>query len=133
MASEKSTSKVLDLIEGELAEQTGTCKFVVIGYDSENHLVFGPVREYPYHANLVEVFCSQNELAGSWERKPDMFNVFEEDVMLRGGGYLVVQSKTRKVEFSGRSTAYGAFRAADVKAIVTGSPLFADFRVVIRG
>ena len=51
------------------------CKFVILNYRERLVLLWGPVTHYPYHANLIEKFCQDNEIPCQWASKPTMLEL----------------------------------------------------------
>ena len=118
--------------EGETHDKPLVCKMIVIAVSGTIHLVFGPVNEFGYHANLVDRFCSQRDLAAAWVRKPDIVEVLEQDVQIRGGGWMKIDKSKSLIEIYGRSTAYGRFDKEQLKLLVDREPFFSNSRVRIR-
>ena len=94
--------------------------------------MLGSVSEFGYHANLVDRFCSQQGTAAAWVRKPDLVEVLDPDVAVRGGGWMKLDPSTSSVEIYGGSTAYGRFDPEMVGALVDREPFFRDKQVVIK-
>ena len=117
---------------GEAQDKPLVCKMMVIAVSETIHLVFGPVSEFGYHANLVDRFCSQRDLAAAWVRKPDMVEVLEKSVRIRGGGWIKIDRSKSLIEIYGRSTAYGRFDKELLRQLVDREPFFSNSRVQIR-
>jgi len=130
-------TKIINLLESEigackLAEGKLICKFVLIVRNDELNLVFGPVSEYPFHANLVDEFCSRFGVPSGWSKKPDLVEIFDENCSISGGGWLEIEPAVARMKFSGRSTAYGRFGKSDLNHILTNDKLFSDYEVIVR-
>jgi hypothetical protein len=108
------------------------CKFVVIDIRGALTLVVGPVDRFPYHADLVNRFCSDQGIASSWVKRPDHVEIHESGVRIRGGGHLRMERRKRLMILGGVSRAYGSFPSEDVKRIVTADPFFRDFTVSVQ-
>jgi hypothetical protein len=108
-----------------------SCKFVVIERDEILHLVLGLVSDFPYHANLVDRFCTANEIPSCWVKKPDLVEVYDNSVSIRGGGYLEITPHKNTVSFSGYSTAYGRYEPADVRLVAETHDFFSDCHVIV--
>lgn len=106
-----------------------TWKFVLIQSSDATYLILGPVSQFRYHANLVDRFCRQNQIASAWVRKPDLVEVLEPGVRVLGGGHAKVDSTGRSIRFYGRSNAYGPFDRPLVKKMIRDHPLFAGITV----
>ncbi len=108
------------------------CKFVLIRFGDETHLVFGPQDRYPYHASLVEQFCRRYEVASGWEHKPDLYEIFEAGCEILGGGYLDITPTRQQMAVYGSSTAYGAFPVAEFRQTAASGPIFAGYALTIQ-
>ncbi len=132
------TAEVLSFIDPfyveEAARKEGvglSCKFVIIERDDVVHLVFGLLSDYPYHANLIDRFCLEGEIPSGWIKKPDVVEVYDDSVQIRGGGYVVISPGRQTALFSGYSTAYGCYEPSDVKLVTDNHRFFADYSVDI--
>ncbi len=104
-------------------------KFVLIHSDSEITLIYGLLKHYPYHANLVEQFCAMNELASAWEHKPDQYHIFDHSYKICGGGYFEIDPVTKQIVFYGASTAYGKYDERQLRDIIKSTPGFSGYSV----
>jgi hypothetical protein len=107
------------------------CKFILIASADCLHLVFGPITDFPYHATLIERFCDSRAIPAVWARKPDMVEIHDPSVRIRGGGTLEINSPDRSARFSGASRAYGHFSPLELDDLVRSDPFFAGYRVTI--
>jgi len=117
---------------GEAHDKPLVCKMMIIAIAGTAHLVFGPVSEFGYHADLVDRFCSQRDIAAAWVRKPDIVEILQQDVQIRGGGWMKIDRSKSLIEIYGRSTAYGRFDKKLLKLLVDREPFFSNSRVRIR-
>ena len=131
-------SEVIDLTprskaggETPKASAHRSCKFVLIEMNDRMHLVFGDVSSYRYHANLVDDFCRQRNVAAYWVKTPDLLLVLDPAVVIRGGGHLDLNPDERKARFSGTSKSYGGFRLAHLERTLQGDSSLANFDVHI--
>ncbi|UCC43086.1 MAG: hypothetical protein JSU65_08000 [Candidatus Zixiibacteriota bacterium] len=92
-----------------LPDETCTCKFVLIRVGGVWHLVFGLLREFRYHAALVERFCRLHGIATAWVVEPEQIEIDDRDVELGGGGYIRFEPEKAAVDVFGYSTVYGGF------------------------
>jgi hypothetical protein len=117
------------------AESEGrqTWKFVVITTEEGAHLVTGPVSIYPYHAHLVDRFCQEREIASSWIKKPDVVEVLDLAVEIRGGGQILIDPAAKRMKIYGRSSAYGTYSKADLEQGLLADPFFHGFTLEIVG
>lgn len=106
-----------------------SCKFVVIEQGGILNLVFGLITDYPYHATLIDRFCEDEEIASGWIKKPDLVEVYDESVNIRGGGYIDFDPQKNIALFSGYSTAYGCYEPADIKLVTDSDAFFAGYAI----
>lgn len=86
------------------------CKFVLLSSsDDELILIFGPLREFSYHAKLIEYFCDQYNIHAGWTRRPDLFEIFSSQYKINGGGWFRFDFNRQLLSVTGSSTAYGRF------------------------
>ena len=104
-------------------------KFILIQSDSATTLIFGLLRQYPYHANLVEQFCTMHEVPSAWEHKPDQYVIFDNEYRIRGGGYFEINPVTKQVVFSGASTAYGKYDETQLRDVVNSNSEFSGYTI----
>ncbi|MDH3939005.1 MAG: hypothetical protein OEV68_16925, partial [candidate division Zixibacteria bacterium] len=82
-------------IEGRLS-----CKFLLVFDEQCLFLLFGPPTQFPYHAYLLDRFCSDRQIPSSWVKQPDLVEVHAPHIHVRGGGWMEVDfgSKTVRLE-----------------------------------
>ena len=85
------------------------CKFILIRDSDTLWLVFGSLSTYRYHAQLVQRFCVINDINYSWVKKDDLLDVLDDDIDIKGGGFINFDEKKQLLDFTGYSTAYGKF------------------------
>ncbi len=129
-------SNVLNLVDDDLTNGARPakliCKFVLLTDSDCANLVFGTLDSFPYHANLVDQFCIENNLASAWERKPDMVTILEEDCQIQGGGWMEIDPISHQMKFFGRSTAYGRFDPVLLNQVLTEHSLFSPYHITVR-
>jgi hypothetical protein len=113
------------------AAQTIVCKFVIVACGNELILIFGPVRMYRYHANLVDAYCSNRDIPSGWLKKPDIVEVYDDNYVIQGGGWMDIEPGSNYMKVYGNSTAYGQFDPSDLNSIVDGSPALTGFTVEV--
>jgi hypothetical protein len=57
----------------------------------------------------VQGFCVINDIGFSWVKKPDMVEVLDDDIEIKGGGVIAFEENKMSLKFSSHSTAYGKF------------------------
>ncbi len=130
-------TKIFDLISEELKSsdnQKGKVvgKFILVKSDDEISMLFGGINEYPYHANLLEQFCSQQNIPSFWSKKPDELTMQSDIFKLCGGGWVEVNFGEKKFTFFGESKAYGKFILSELNYFLTENGHFKEFETVIK-
>jgi hypothetical protein len=105
------------------------CKFSLIKGPAEIYLIFGPLKVYRYHAQLIYKFCSIYDLACSWIKKLDLVEMHENEFKIKGGGIMTLDSTRKVIEFKGGSTSYGKFDQSLVKEFAQNNQQFNGFSV----
>ena len=122
-------------LEEELEESNGKaiyCKFVLIIIGEDPNFVLGPIDKYAYHANLVNAFCEDRDIAASWTHKPDMVEIYDKNVRMAGGGWIKYYPDGMKIELVGQSTAYGPFNRETLQTITKRDEFFTTREVLVR-
>lgn len=114
------------------ADATVACKFILLARDSHYMLVFGALSDYPYHADLLEKFCQEHQIARHWIKHPDQLLLDDPHYRMLGGGYLDLENGGRKARISGSSKAYGFFDSEAVQWVTRSAQFFADFAVRVE-
>ena len=104
-------------------------KFIQILTQSMYYLVTGPLAEYPYHANLVDAFCTQREIPCGWVRRPDLVEIYDVQTRIRGGGFIEIDLVNRQIAFGGKSTAYGKYKADELSFLIEHNDFFNGFKI----
>ena len=107
-------------------------KFLIVEDDVGLFFLVGPLSEYPYHANLLDAFCSDRDIPAHWQNKPDMLLLDNDAYAVCGGGWVQYDAGRNRLIFSGRSTAYGGFEPDIVREIVDTSDLPSRYDVIVR-
>ena len=117
-----------------IEEQKGLleCKFVLISDASEINFLFGPLREFNYHAKLVEHFCTQYAIPSVWSHKPDLFEMYNTSFRVNGGGWLMFDFSKGKMTIHGHSTAYGRFNESKLKTVLESAKLTGKFEIEVK-
>lgn len=114
----------------ESADANIACKFVVVGNGDRQWLLFGTMLEFPYHANLVERFCTTHQLAYQWRPARDKVDITDTSYRIEGGGFIDVHPRTKVVRFSGSSKAYGSIPSSGLRKMLKGQTILAGFKAI---
>ncbi|MEE8576737.1 MAG: hypothetical protein V3T31_05730 [candidate division Zixibacteria bacterium] len=106
------------------------CKFMLLETNSQPTMIYGPIKHYGYHAELLNRYCNERKLATSWNRMPESLEIYEQSVRLRGGGWLEIRPDQKLVRIWGGSTVYGKFSEALICEAQTSDAFFPGFEFV---
>lgn len=104
-----------------------SCKFLLVWDERCLYLLFGPPSEFPYHAFLLDRFCTDHEIPASWVKQPDVVEVHASHIHVRGGGWMEIDFDARAVMLSGESRAYGDYDRAALVGLVENHPYFEQY------
>jgi hypothetical protein len=91
-------------------------KFVVLTHGDDVHMVFGPVNEFPYHANLVYEYLVAQGRGQANMVDLSHCRVLSSDWQILGGGQYRLDDLTHTVHLTEKSTAYGKYPRDKVAA-----------------
>jgi hypothetical protein len=130
---------VVDLLEliypehqSQASEEKLTCKFILIADNLQVCFVFGPVTDFPYHANLVERFCIKQGIPSGWVHKPDLHEIYDADYRIKGGGMMQINQSEKTLKIFGASTAYGRYDRHSLDYLVAHHPFFTGYSVIVK-
>lgn len=84
-------------------------KFVVLSYQDQTcYMIFSPIQQSGYHANIIERFSQVQQLSGCYNSKRDSYALNSSDWHIHGGGHWKVDEELGLLRLFGRSMAYGA-------------------------
>lgn len=84
-------------------------KFVQIRHHDTEYLVFSPKELTSYHADIVERFCRENRLPGSYAGGEKRFEIAEPGWVVVGGGKFDLDREAKTIRLYDNSMAYGKF------------------------
>lgn len=120
-------SDLPDILTGATSANAIDCKFVLIANAQRVWLVYGPLSDYPYHADLVSRFCREQSIGTHWKRRPDQLHIVDRQYGLHGGGFLTISPVARTVTCTGLSKSYGPFSAPILGQLLVSQQHFAPF------
>lgn len=91
------------------------CKFVLVRRPSLTHLVVGRVRDYKYHAHLIDRFCREQQIPSGRVPGSDTIEIYDAEVRILGGGRADIDPVRGSIRCYGHSAAYGPFPVSDVR------------------
>ena len=107
-------------------------KFVQIRNNETEYLVFSPKELTPYHADLVERFCAEKRLAGSYNEKNKSFVIHETAWIIAGGGKFEIDDAEKFIRIYDNSMAYGKFDSRGLREKIHSIPGVAGYAVLIE-
>jgi hypothetical protein len=84
-------------------------KFVQIRHESTEYLIFSPKEFTKYHANIVERFCFDNGLEGTYDATGKRYDITDHAWSVTGGGKYEVNTERKTIRLYDDSMAYGKF------------------------
>lgn len=113
-------------------EKKNVGKFVLIKADDRLNMIYGPIDEYSYHAELVKRYCDRNSIPSGWLKKPDLYEIYGNSHQIRGGGWLEENPGEKQLRIFGYSTAYGRFDREDMLYLSRHATEFAGLEISIE-
>jgi hypothetical protein len=107
-------------------------KFVLIRNENTFYLVLSPTEFTKYHANIVERFCIDKGIEGSYDPEEKRFDISDQAWDIRGGGKFELDHEARTISLFDNSMAYGKFDALNVRETLEALPEFSGFTVLIE-
>jgi hypothetical protein len=84
-------------------------KFVRIRGKAADHLAFSPKGYAKYHANIVDRFCADKGIKGSYNKEGTKFIIADTAWEVLGGGKYDLDRNKKTVKLYDNSMAYGKF------------------------
>jgi len=124
--------RLFNLLDGStvLPDFNINCKFILIENLTDCWLVFGELKTYRYHAQLVHGFCTFKQVECGWVSKQDYAEIYDADYIVKGGGIIILNRDNLLIEFRGYSKAYGRFDPLEVEQFVLKCPGCNGLRVL---
>jgi len=107
-------------------------KFVQIRNKSTFYLVFSPLEFTKYHANIVERFCLDKGIEGSYDPGRKRYDIHDHAWKITGGGKFDLDTDTKAIKFYDNSMAYGRFNEPLLEEMISALPEFSGFTVLIE-
>jgi hypothetical protein len=106
-------------------------KFVHMRSDDTEYLVFSPREFTKYHAGIVERFCFDKGIEGSYDSERKQYAIADKAWVVLGGGKFEVDRERMTIRLFDDSMAYGKFDHAGLAEKLLSFPEFAGFTVLI--
>lgn len=109
-----------------------TGKFVQLRNGNDMYLIISPKELTKYHANIVERFCMDRGIEGSYDAKREKFFIRDRSWQIIGGGKFERDANKKAIKLSDNSMAYGKFKAEGLKNALAALPDFAGYAIEIE-
>ena len=106
-------------------------KFVQIRNGDTEYLVFSPREFTKYHAGIVERFCLDKGIEGSYDPERKRYDIADQAWVVVGGGKFEIDRDRMTIRLFDDSMAYGKFDRAGMAEKLLSLPDFAGFTVLI--
>jgi hypothetical protein len=107
-------------------------KFVRIRNGAVNNLVFSPGEFTKYHANIVERFCLDKGIEGSYDPAGKRYDIIDRSWVILGGGKFEKDTDRKVLRLYDDSMAYGKFEKQGLREAISGLPEYSGFTVLIE-
>lgn len=107
-------------------------KFVQIRNGNALYLVFSPRELTKFHENIIERFCMDKGIEGSYDGKREKFTTKDQTWVIIGGGKFERNTDKKAIKLYDNSMAYGKFDAAGLKEILAAFPEFTGCTIIIE-
>ena len=106
-------------------------KFVQIRNGNMLYLVLSPKEFTKYHANIVERFCMDKGIEGSYDTKREKFAILDQAWVIVGGGKFERDGNKKAIKLFDNSMAYGKFKDEGLKEVLASLPEFSGYTITI--
>ncbi len=116
---------------GQMAAGRITGKFVQIRNVDTEYLIFSPVDLTRYHADLVEKFCEERDITGSYVEERRRYDIHDPGWIVVGGGKFETDKTKKSIILYDNSMAYGRFDPKGLKEKIHQTKELANYTVKI--
>ena len=106
-------------------------KFVQIRNGNMLYLVLSPKEFTKYHANIIERFCMDKGIEGSYDAKQEKFFIQDQAWVIVGGGKFERDGIKKAIKLFDNSMAYGKFKDEGLKEVLASLPEFSGYTITI--
>jgi hypothetical protein len=107
-------------------------KFVQLRHGETEYLVFALREAASYHAEIVERFCKEKEIAGVYNPEGKRFLIHDPSWVIKGGGKFVIDDVEKYILLYDNSMAYGRFDAGGLKEKFHAIKKWRDYEVRVE-
>jgi hypothetical protein len=102
-------------------------KFVQIRDETTLYLIFSPTEFTKYHANIVERFCFEKNIMGSYDSERKRYTISDKAWTIIGGGKFEIDRERKAIKLYDDSMAYGKFDKTGLKDAMLSLCEFSGF------
>ncbi len=107
-------------------------KFVQIKHKDTEYLVFSPKEYTRYHADLVQKFCQEKGIDGSYNEQIKRYDIHDTSWQITGGGKFEIDDEKRCLRLYDNSMAYGRFDSRGLKKNILADQKMAGYKIRIE-
>jgi hypothetical protein len=107
-------------------------KFVQIRNESMEYLVFSPKDFTKYHANIVERFCLDKGLEGSYDPDGKRYDIYDREWDIVGGGKFEIDTTKQTIRLFDDSMAYGKFDSRGLPEKVSSIRAYSGYAIMLN-
>jgi hypothetical protein len=107
-------------------------KFVQIRNGNARYLVLSPRELTKYHANIVERFCMDKGIEGSYDSKREKYTIADQAWQIIGGGKFERDANKKTIKLYDNSMAYGKFDATGLKETLGALREFSGYDIIVE-
>ncbi len=107
-------------------------KFVQLRNESVFYLVFSPSEFTKYHADIVQRFCLDRGIEGSFDPEKKRYAIHDQSWTILGGGKFELDRNKKAIKLYNNSMAYGKFLTFGLKETMNAFPEFSGFTVLVE-
>jgi Janus/Ocnus family (Ocnus) len=116
---------------GKMTPDRTTGKFVQIRNNDTEYILFSPRELAQYHADLVERFCEERNIPGSYVRERRRYDIHDPEWVVVGGGKFETDGRKKSILLYDNSMAYGKFDPKGLKEKIHRTKELAHYTVRI--
>jgi hypothetical protein len=106
-------------------------KFVQIRNGSMEYLVLSPKEFTKYHANIVERFCLDKGLVGSYDPDGKRYDIYDQEWVVIGGGKFEIDLTKQTIRFYDDSMGYGKFDSRGLPEKVSSICAYSGYAIML--
>jgi hypothetical protein len=106
-------------------------KFVQIRNGPMEYLVLSPKDFSKFHANIIERFCFDKGIEGSYDAERKRYDIHDQAWNIVGGGKFEIDAIKKTIRFYDDSMAYGKFDSRGLAAKARSLPAYEGYSVIL--